>query len=67
MKGTTLYATFDYSEMEDGMAWAWVWRHNGEVLEGGNELWDYGNEGPGFIYLSPEEGSSRVSIRWTFG
>ncbi len=52
----TLYATFDYSEMEDGMAWAWVWRHNGEVLEGGNELWDYGNEGPGFIYLSPEEG-----------
>jgi len=52
----TLYATFEYTEMEDGMAWAWVWRRNGEVLEGGNELWAYGSDGPGFIYLSPEEG-----------
>ncbi|MCB8985368.1 MAG: hypothetical protein H6659_16170 [Ardenticatenaceae bacterium] len=52
----TLYATFDYSEMEDGMAWAWVWRHNGQVVEGGNELWNYGNDGPGYIYLNPEEG-----------
>ncbi len=52
----TLYATFSYAGMEDGMAWAWVWRHNGEVVEGGNELWDYGDEGPGYIYLNPEEG-----------
>jgi len=52
----TLYATFDYDQMEDGMAWSWVWRHNGEVVEGGNELWNYGNDGPGYIYLSPEEG-----------
>jgi hypothetical protein len=52
----TLYATFDYSNMADGMAWAWVWRHNGEVIDGGNELWAYGDEGPGYIYLSPEEG-----------
>ena len=33
----TLYATFDYSDMADGMAWAWVWRQNGEVIDGGNE------------------------------
>jgi hypothetical protein len=52
----TLYATFDYEEMADGMAWAWVWRHNGEVIDGGNELWAYGDDGPGYIYLSPEEG-----------
>lgn len=52
----TLYATFDYKDMADGMAWAWVWRHNGEVIDGGNELWVYGDEGPGYIYLSPEEG-----------
>ncbi|MBP6015203.1 MAG: hypothetical protein KA586_00630 [Candidatus Promineofilum sp.] len=52
----TLYATFDYKEMADGMAWAWVWRYNGQVIDGGNELWAYGDEGPGYIYLSPEEG-----------
>ncbi len=54
----TLYATFDYKEMADGMAWAWVWRHNGAVIDGGNEFWAYGDEGPGYIYLSPEEGFS---------
>ncbi len=52
----TLYATFDYKDMADGMAWSWVWRHNGQVIDGGNELWAYGDEGPGYIYLSPEEG-----------
>lgn len=52
----TLYATFSYDEMTDGMAWAWVWRHNGEVVEGGNELWAYGDDGPGYVFLNPEEG-----------
>lgn len=52
----TLYATFSYEEMADGMAWAWVWWHNGEVVDGGNELWQYGDSGPGYIYLNPEEG-----------
>lgn len=52
----TLYATFDYEGMADGMAWAWVWRHEGEVIDGGNELWAYGQDGPGYIYLNPEEG-----------
>ncbi len=52
----TLYATFPYAGMADGMEWAWVWRHNGKVIDGGNELWAYGDEGPGYIYLSPEEG-----------
>jgi hypothetical protein len=54
----TLYATFDYNEMADGMEWAWVWRRNGEVIDGGNELWQYGDSGPGYIYLNPEEGFS---------
>ena len=52
----TIYATFGYDEMADGMAWAWVWRHNGEVVSGGNELWNYGDDGPGYVYLNPEEG-----------
>jgi hypothetical protein len=52
----TLYATFSYDDMADGMSWAWVWRHNGEIVEGDNELWEYGADGPGYIYLSPEEG-----------
>ena len=52
----TIYATFAYEEMADGMEWAWVWRHNGEVVSGGNELWAYGDDGPGYVYLSPEEG-----------
>jgi hypothetical protein len=52
----TIYATFEYEAMTDGMEWAWVWRHNGEVVEGGNELWEYGEDGPGYIYLNPDEG-----------
>jgi hypothetical protein len=52
----TLYATFDYEGLDDGMVWSWVWRHDGEVVEGGNEVWAYGQEGPGYIFFSPEEG-----------
>jgi len=52
----TLYATFSYEGMADGMAWAWVWKRDGEVIDGGNELWKYGSEGPGYIYFNPEEG-----------
>ncbi len=52
----TLYATFAYEGMAEGMAWAWVWRYDGEVVEGGNELWAYGDDGPGWIYFGPEEG-----------
>lgn len=52
----TLYATFNYDGMEDGMVWAWVWRHNGEVVEGGEAVWEYGADGPGFVYLNPPEG-----------
>lgn len=52
----TLYATFDYEGMADGMEWAWVWRYEGDVVDGGNELWAYGDDGPGYIYFGPEEG-----------
>lgn len=52
----TLYATFSYASMADGMEWAWVWKHNGRVVDGGNELWRYGANGPGYIYFGPEEG-----------
>ncbi len=52
----TLYATFSYEGMENGMTWAWVWRKNGDVVDGGNELWAYGDSGPGYIYFDPEEG-----------
>ena len=52
----TIYATFAYDAMQDGMVWAWVWRHNGEVVSGGNEYWNYGVDGPGYIYLNPDEG-----------
>ncbi|MDX1414550.1 MAG: hypothetical protein R3293_10190 [Candidatus Promineifilaceae bacterium] len=52
----TLYATFSYDGLADGMAWSWIWRHDGELVEGGNEIWTYGDEGPGYIYFAPEEG-----------
>ena len=52
----TVFATFSYDGMQDGMSWAWVWRHEGEVVDGGNELWAYGQDGPGYIYYNPEEG-----------
>jgi len=54
----TIYATFDYQGMADGMEWAWVWRRDGEVVNGGNELWEYGSNGPGWIYYEPPEGFS---------
>ncbi len=52
----TIYATFSYEGMADGMEWAWVWRHDGKVVDGGNEIWQYGDSGPGYIYFGPEEG-----------
>ncbi|MBK8431990.1 MAG: hypothetical protein IPL28_12150 [Chloroflexi bacterium] len=51
-----LYATFEYEQMADGMVWSWLWRHEGEVINGGNEIWQYGNEGPGYVYLKPPTG-----------
>jgi hypothetical protein len=52
----TVYATFSYDQMVDGMVWSWVWRQNGQVIDGGNQVWSYGPDGPGYIYLRPEEG-----------
>jgi len=52
----TIYATFIYQAMADGMAWSWVWRHNGQIVNGGNEIWNYGAEGPGWIFYAPPEG-----------
>ncbi len=54
----TIYATFEYAGMNDGMSWSWVWRFNGQVISGGHELWNYGDEGPGYVFLNPEEGFS---------
>ncbi len=52
----TVYATFSYDGMADGMVWSWVWRHDGEVVDGGNEYWEYGADGPGYIFYNPEDG-----------
>ncbi|MFT7584858.1 MAG: hypothetical protein ACI9EW_001281 [Cellvibrionaceae bacterium] len=52
----TVYATFDYTNMQDGMVWSWVWRRDGRVVGGGNETWSYGDDGPGYVYLAPPEG-----------
>lgn len=52
----TIYATFEYAEMQDGMSWSWVWRKDGEVVDGGNGVWSYGDEGPGYVYLNPHDG-----------
>jgi hypothetical protein len=52
----TIYATFSYDGMADGMVWSWVWRHNGQVIDGGNQVWEYGVDGPGYVYLRPETG-----------
>ena len=51
-----LYATFQYDGMEDGMVWSWVWRHEGNAINGGNEMWAYGTDGPGYVYLNPPTG-----------
>ena len=52
----TVYATFSYDGMADGMVWSWVWRHDGEVVDGGNQYWEHGADGPGYIFYNPEEG-----------
>jgi len=52
----TIYATFTYDGMGDGMVWSWVWRHNGQVIDGGNQVWNYGPDGPGYVYIRPETG-----------
>ncbi|GMQ78367.1 MAG: hypothetical protein BMS9Abin02_0871 [Anaerolineae bacterium] len=52
----TLYATFNYENMEEGTRWSWVWKRNGQVINGGEQVWSYGSDGPGYVYLGPEEG-----------
>lgn len=52
----TIYATFAYDSMVDGLEWAWVWRRNAQVVGGGTQLWNYGSDGPGYVYYNPEEG-----------
>jgi hypothetical protein len=52
----TLYATFSYESMDDGITWSWLWKRNGQVIEGGDQVWSYGSDGPGYVYLRPEEG-----------
>ena len=52
----TISAIFDYDELVEGLAWSWIWRRNGDVVNGGNELWAYGDDGPGWIYYEPPEG-----------
>ncbi len=51
-----LYATFDYEEMVDGTVWEYVWRHNGNVIDGNKEVWAHGEEGPGWVFLQPADG-----------
>ncbi len=53
-----LYATFDYEAMADGMEWAWVWWHNGVLVDGGAQEWVYGEGGPGYVYFEPQDGFS---------
>ncbi len=52
----TIYATFEYDGLEDGMVWSWVWRRDGQVVSGGNEVWVYGVDGPGYVFYNPREG-----------
>jgi hypothetical protein len=52
----TLYATFNYDSMEEGAKWSWVWKRNGQVISGGEQVWSYGSNGPGYVYFGPEEG-----------
>ena len=59
----TLYATFVYEDMVDGMEWAWVWRHNGEVIDGGTEVWAYGEDGPGYVYLEDGFSAGEYSVQ----
>jgi hypothetical protein len=52
----TLYATFRYDAMAEGMSWTWVWRHNGILIEGDNKLWQHEGNGPGYVYFRPANG-----------
>ena len=45
----TLYATFDYAAMEDGMTWSWVWRYDWDAVRGGEQHWSYGEDGHGCV------------------
>jgi hypothetical protein len=52
----TLYATFYYEGMDGADSWSWQWKHNGQVIEGGEQQWAYGANGPGYVYFQPEQG-----------
>ncbi len=52
----TLYATFNYEGMNDVSTWSWLWKRNGQAIDGGEQQWSYGVNGPGYVYFQPEEG-----------
>jgi hypothetical protein len=52
----TLYATFNYEGMDDVSTWSWLWKHNGQAIDGGEQQWSYGVNGPGYVYFQPEQG-----------
>ncbi len=51
-----LYVSFDYSNMENGVLWRYIWYRDDALFNGGMRLWEWGAGGRTYFYLRPEGG-----------
>lgn len=60
---TDVYAFFDYSGMQNGMAWRRVWSYGGRQVATGSGTWNQGPTGSSWVGLSADNPLSPGSYR----
>jgi hypothetical protein len=60
---TTVYAFFDYANMQDGMQWTRTWYYEGEQALSKDETWSWGASGSSWISAGSESALSPGAYR----
>jgi hypothetical protein len=55
----TLFASFDYGNLANGILWRHVWLRDGALVGGETRIWEWGSRGRSYFFLSPEGGFQR--------
>ena len=63
----TLYATFRYEGMEDGMVWSWVWRSTARSLRAATRCGPTEMKVPAIFILRRKKALTPGAIRLTYG
>jgi len=52
----TLYVSFDYSGMLNGILWRNIWYRDGNLFGGETRIWEWGAQGRTYFYRRPAGG-----------